>query len=582
MVHNRFTEFGIVYDLSDTTASSESNIVTYDNKDFGDVENLKNDEPFDAVMTLEHNYTVLDESLPEFTGSIENCAFFSDHMSDEDGLFENNPKLVITFAHTHESYSFMFYFVEKQPMRVKVDWYFGSESMCSREFDIDSDIMTLDQEVPLYNRMEVEFLQTYPMHYIKLYYIRYGIKFDWDEKKVKKASLTQEMNRISTTIPINSLSFDIIDMDKNIDPANSKGMHQYFQRNQAMYPYEYVNGEKKNLGAFFLDTFSYSTDVGKIKAFSVLGLLDYYQFDIGEFYNGITAGTVIAQIFNVCHISNYVIDEVTSNQLLYGTIIPCTCRNALQQVLFACQSVIDTSDIENIRIFKTTSDITEMIMREQKLSTSVKVSARVSGVKIEYNRFEEKSDDGDPTKLVDGTFDAGSYRQVFTSPYRSYAITGGTITSYGVYFVEFTVDADETNVLITARDYENINNSVQVDLEVLPPGETENVKVHKTSLCNFQTAKILATKLLKYYQDSSLEITAKHLTTHNRMDDVLLVENGDPNFGNYLGGYTKRTFDLTGGFVDTATVIGRYQAFKNDYYALEDGSDLKANDNILI
>ena len=46
------------------------------------------------------------------------------------------------------------------------------------------------------------------------------------------------------------------------------------------------------------------------------------------------------------------------------------------------------------------------------------------------------------------------------------------------------------------------------------------------------------------------------LADDNNMEDFHIVENPVDRFNNYYGMFTKRTLNLTGGFIDTATLIG--------------------------
>ena len=80
------------------------------------------------------------------------------------------------------------------------------------------------------------------------------------------------------------------------------------------------------------------------------------------------------------------VDEDVANMPLYGTILPCTCREALRQVLFACNAAVDTSNSEYIHMYHPAKEVAAMVTRETKISTSATVSSRVSGVKIEYDR----------------------------------------------------------------------------------------------------------------------------------------------------------------------------------------------------
>jgi hypothetical protein len=60
------------------------------------------------------------------------------------------------------------------------------------------------------------------------------------------------------------------------------------------------------------------------------------------------------------------------------------------------------------------------------------------------------------------------------------------------------------------------------------------------------------------------------------MENWKIVENANPQYENYLAMFTKRNFDLTGGFIDNATLVG-YQNLRDYYYA---GIELYAGEDI--
>ena len=49
------------------------------------------------------------------------------------------------------------------------------------------------------------------------------------------------------------------------------------------------------------------------------------------------------------------------------------------------------------------------------------------------------------------------------------------------------------------------------------------------------------------------------------MTNWKVIENAIPSYNNYIGVYSKRNLDLTGGFIDMATLIG-YQNDRDQYY----------------
>lgn len=579
---NRRTEFGIKYDLSDVKAASDAELTPTAQKSFANIDLLLEDIQFYNQMTLEHNYCVLDGNQDEFDNSPDNVAYFSDEMSDENGEFNVNPTLVIEFTATHSSVGLTFRFVETYPSRMKIQWYQDSTLIYQNDYDVTELEQIIIQPVQNYNKIVVTFLKTaIPYRYIKMSFLRFGVLLHWNESNVKSAKLVQQHDIISKQLPINTLTFDIVDTKGDTNIGNSSGIQQFFQKSQAMFPYEIINGNTTPLGRYYLDTFSNEKVITKINAVSIIGLLDEVQFEDGEMYDGETAKNVIDAIMGVAGIEDYDIDATTQAQLLYGTITPTSCRNALQQVLFACGSIIDVTDVENIHIKKMSSSIIGNITKETKFTTKVTKTSYVSGVKVKYNQYSvDEQNTG--RSLTKGTYPAGTHKIVYNDPHINYAIDTGTITDSSLYYVIFELE-EESEIEITADSYAKVENSIQSNRAFIDAGESVNVVEVSTTLCNYATAKVLSEKLLEYY-GNRLELNVKHLAIDNAMNYSHNVENIRPDMDNYIAMYTQRSLDLTGGFIDTSKMLGYFDNSAYYYYATDNENYIEyvADDNEVI
>ena len=108
MPNDRITWFECQYDLINNTAMHEAVFSSDTIKEFCDLSKLVDIPEHYKYMTLEHDYSVLDESLQEFPEEFE-TPYFSAEMSDENGEFETTPYLDIEFTQPQSSYGFTFY-----------------------------------------------------------------------------------------------------------------------------------------------------------------------------------------------------------------------------------------------------------------------------------------------------------------------------------------------------------------------------------------------------------------------------------------------------------------------------------------
>lgn len=506
-------------------------------------------------------YPVISKTPPPYVRTV--VPFFNNVRSNVDGNFNDlsgseseYPIVDIDFSREHSSAAFVLRFLDDHPLEIGLKFYsLNGDMITSFTQEVSSNEVVINHDVAGYAKIQVEFLKTLPYRFVKFSSFIFGIIVTWDDTNVRNATLVQQTDRLSKNISIDTLSFTVIDDTSDLNLGNPRGINAYFQKNQYMLPYEIINGKKVSLGKYYLKTFSESTNLGKMSAQSYLGIMDDVTFNDGEVYVGKPAGEVIEQIFQTMGLVDYTIDAQTYEQPLYGTITPKSCRKALNEVLFATNSVINAHDIDNIIITKTSEVQRPDIPKGSKFSTTVTKNDYTYGVDVKYTSYVKEEE---PKEIIKSTYDAGIHTVYFTQPYSDLTIENGTIdaskTNY--YYVTFTsTGAPDQEVVISGYAYSTITNSQKAVQKKLKAGEEERIVSYSTSLCNSKTAKELANKILTYL-NYDLTIKIKWLADGNDMGDLHIVENPVEDFNDYYGVFTKRSFDLTGGFIDTAEMAG--------------------------
>ena len=300
---------------------------------------------------------------------------------------------------------------------------------------------------------------------------------------------------------------------------------------------------------------------------SIISLMDSFTF-YGKVYDeGITAGELLQEIFANCNITDYTIDEETSNTVLYGALQPMSSRNALREVLFACHSIIKT--IGGVtQVCKTTALIRGTLSRNLKLQTSTTKQEYVYGVEVKYTEYvldEEK------TQISKGSYTAGTHTIQFSQPAREMEIDKGTIDEQSDFFCRFTLEED-SDIILMGRKFQSTQNSVIAYQSNIEAGESQNIKSYSSKLCNSKIAMSLARQILQFL-NYRLKFDIKHLAIDSDMDAWRNIENPTADINDYIGIYTKRNFDLTNGFIDTATLIGYINDTANWYYTTLEPTD---------
>ena len=506
-------------------------------------------------------YPVISTTPPPYVRTV--VPFFTDVRSNEQGDFSyweqydnDYPIVTINFTREHSSAAFVLRFLDDHPLEIGLKFYsLNGEMITSFTQEVRSNEVVINHDVAGYAKIEVEFLKTLPFRFVKFSSFIFGIIVTWDETNVRNATLVQQTDRLSKNISIDTLSFTVIDDTSDLNLGNPRGINAYFQKNQYMLPYEIINGNKVPLGKYYLKTFSESTNLGKMSAQSYLGIMDDVTFNDGEVYVGTPAGEVIEQIFQTMGLTDYTIDAQTYEQPLYGTITPKSCRKALNEVLFATNSVINAHDVDNVIITKTSEVQRPDIPKGSKFSTTVTKNDYTYGVDVKYTSYVKEDE---PKEIIKAAYDAGVHTVYFTQPYSDLTIENGTIdyTKTNYFYVTFTSNGTpDTDVVISGYAYSTITNSQKAVQKKLKAGEEERIVSYSTALCNSKTARELANKILTYL-NYDLTIKIKWMADGNDMGDLHIVENPVEGFNDYYGVFTKRSFDLTGGFIDTAEMSG--------------------------
>lgn len=560
------TGFYCEYELKDTTAVQDSTPTSEYNQDFGNMLLLKENMDSGQYATLEQDFFLLDGSKEEMPDEVEDIAFFSNVMSGTDGIFVEDPAIEINFTENHSSIGFTFYFREDYPLEMAIFWYdtFGIQ-IDKKDFTIDGLIFFAKHQVENYAGLKIVFTKAKPYRYVKLCYLEYGTNLIMGEggMPVKGASLLEETNRISDKIPINKLSYKLIDTDDDFNVGNIGGLHKVLQKRQRMSAYEVVDGNLIQLGTFFLDTFKTDKNVTSMSAVDYKGLLDDNRYLKGRVFNGETAQVVITEIMEAAGIEEYEIADEVKDIKLYGWLKIQTCRKALREVLFTCGAVID-SRRGNIRIYKPGREIETVIERVRKFSTSVYDQEYISDISV---RFAEYTLSSSVSQIAKGTYTQGTYTIELSSPAAELEISGGTILQQSCNYVQFQV-AETTEVIISGKKYTKEELTVTSSVSEKDAGEVRKTKSFSCTLVNTTRALELAEEILDYYQ-LRIGIKIKFLNASELPGMWGEIQNNNRTYGNYLAGIEKMTTDLTGGFVSTAELRGYYKLVSDFYYTGE-------------
>lgn len=527
--------------------------------------------------TLESEQWLMDGSFSFFPEVPEQYfwGLWSTTQSDKIGVFADPPVLDITFTQDHSSSGLTLHFyspTEDWASRIKIQWFSQDGGLISTAlFYPDSVDYYCAKKVENYRRIRIHFLETnHPGRYLKLAGIDYGVYLHFSGHEIVEAHVLEECDPLSSEISINTLNVSLYNKEGRFSILNPEGYFDVLQHKQKFTVWEDVKQDARStgsvsycMGTFYLSDWSNSGDtLADFSAVDAIGLLDGAPFD-GGIYN--TTAAELAEAILTGY--SYTLDESLAAERVQGYIAAGTRREALQQLAFAIGAVVDCSRGELIRIAPAPSKASGMITYDRKLQDGSKVTLNplITAVAVTAHRYLP----GEPTEeLYRDTLDPGIYRVTFNAPavVDSLTVTGAELTESGVNLCTLTV-AKAGEVCVTGRKYTDSTVVLRRTAANLPPNAQDNeLTVTDATLVGPGRAEAVAVRVLEHYAQR-YEQNFSMVAGDEKLADRLIIQ----SFGGEMvrGVLTKLEFDLTGGFLADAKVIGRRLTSNAGAYAGE-------------
>lgn len=527
--------------------------------------------------TLESEQWLMDGSFSFFPEVPEQYfwGLWSTTQSDKNGVFADPPVLDITFTQDHSSSGLTLHFyipTDDWASRIKIQWFSQDGGLISTAlFYPDAVDYYCAKKVENYRRIRIHFLETNrPGRYLKLAGIDYGVYLHFSGHEIVEAHVLEECDPLSSEISINTLNVSLYNKEGRFSILNPEGYFDVLQHKQKFTVWEDVKQDARStgsvsycMGTFYLSDWSNSGDtLADFSAVDAIGLLDGAPFD-GGIYD--TTAAELAEAILTGY--SYTLDGSLAAERVQGYIAAGTRREALQQLAFAIGAVVDCSRGELIRIAPAPSKASGMITYDRKLQDGSKVTLNplITAVAVTAHRYLP----GETTEeLYRDTLDPGIYRVAFNAPavVDSLTVTGAELTESGVNLCTLTV-AKAGEVCVTGRKYTDSTVVLRRTAANLPPNAQDNeLTVTDATLVGPGRAEAVAVRVLEHYAQR-YEQNFSMVAGDEKLADRLIIQ----SFGGEMvrGVLTKLEFDLTGGFLADAKVIGRRLTSNAGAYAGE-------------
>lgn len=345
----------IVYRDISITAKADSNLTTTDKQPFVDMNQLKQSGlEFTKYATCEDDFVLLDgtfEDFPDNPGET-NLGLWSNSMTDSEGNFEGPPELSLNFGNYQTSVGITLQFhpeTDDYSNSLNIKWYQGATLLADEDYEPNSAFYFCQKNVSNFNKIVITFYSTNnPYRFLKLQAIEYGVIRTFKQDELRGARILEEVSLTGEELSINTLDF-------HLDSADDTEF--IFQKKQ---PLE-VKFKGNLMGTYFIErAVRKSARQYDIEAIDYVGLLDKIYFNGGTYSNKLV-NTIISEIMGNIP---YELDSILGAKTVSGILEKCTCREALQQVIFAIGGVADTSRNNLIKIYVPDSTVKSTILKE--------------------------------------------------------------------------------------------------------------------------------------------------------------------------------------------------------------------------
>ena len=392
-----------------------------------------------------------------------NFGFWSEQVSNELGRFAKAIMLTLETSELYASQGFTLTFDTDNNIyatRVNIRWYQGESLLANQTFFPDSSVYFCQNYVSGFDKVELRFASiNMPHNRLKIRSIEYGYGTVFYGDKLRNVKIIQEIDPISSEIAINTCDFTL--------DSKSDGIIYSFQAKQPLSVY--FNGELKAT-TFVKKSTRKSKSLWNIQSEDYIGMLDgapYY----GGIYTNTKAVDIIADIFGVAKVP-FSIDDVFANETVSGYIPYTTCRNALMQVAFAIQAVVDTSNSNLVKVFALDDEIKQTvplnrIMQGQNFGDE----ETVTGVEVTAHSYKPISETLD---VYDAT-ESGTGENIFvkfSEPLHDLSITNGEIVSRETNYAVINAN---TGCVLQGQKYEHTTQTRRRNNPVVLASENERV-----------------------------------------------------------------------------------------------------------
>lgn len=367
-------------------AAENAAVSTSESETFSDISAVPFGSDTGAVATLEKNAWGLSADFK--VRKSQPFSFWSENVSDADGVFDAPPVLTLDFSEQYAATGLTFRFspaAGEYCREIFVEWWQNGALRDSGTYYPTTPNFTLNNTVEAFDSISVSFNKTsLPFRRVKLEFLGVGVIREITGRELTGCTIDSEVDLISDTLPINQMDAEFI---------SETDIEFIFQNKQ---PVEVYDGQNL-LGVYYIKEGERDSRTAyKIKTQDKIGLLDDSDFPGAIWFEDKPLREVLELVIG----TEYKLDISPELEgiTLKGLLEKGTRRAVVQQIAFAAGVVIDTFGTDKIRVFapEVTGSGTEISDKETFTGGKVTVSDIITSVEVTgFDIYDERPVKGD-------------------------------------------------------------------------------------------------------------------------------------------------------------------------------------------
>ena len=380
---------------------------------------------------------------------------------------------------------------------MQVQWYRNTTLLEDETYTVDSATYFCNTQVTAYNKIVITIgNMTKADRYLKIFNITDGLSRQFYNDELENVELIEQITNNNEALNINEASLQIL-------PQSTAGV--LFQRTL---PFSIYRNDVL-LGKFFVNTSTSNTDktLYNVKVNDYISILEGQAY-LGGTYSSATVSSVVADILGTIP---YTLDATLGAKTISGYLPILNKREALRQVAFCVNALVDTSRSDKIVIKPLPTTVLRTIPKSE--IVSIETTEENITTKIELNTTSlvtKKRTEADD--LFEGRINGVTTTVIFDSPKFDLSITNGTIVASNLNYAIIT--GTSTTTTLTGKEYQQAVSTASKTNPYVVSTDIEKLESYDTTLT-------CSTPIINSLQFVQYKIKSKFMMRDTHVGDLV-------------------------------------------------------------